>query len=257
MGKRYYADHTREVQQQLFAWHKKMYEVKRDNPGKKVVNGCLNFMMAAYNYLYNGMEHNPKFIILFRDPADWMWASFNYWQDPELDANGPISNNWANKLAQYRSPELFHEMWLAGLDKFTFGGNMETKMDDNWKNVLLLSQIVGKENILFIKSEDMEPENVEGSQLLKRLSNFTGLSIDGFNEQVAHGRTNCNANKGGTASCSKKEASSGYPITEGRWMFQKTRKLVYLRFYRVCKIWAEEFGIVYPACLDAATSTEN
>jgi len=247
--------HRLHWQKELYDWHERMSEVREANPGKKIVNGCLSSIAASYNEIYNGMPNHSKHIVLVRDPADWMWAVFNYWHDTEMDKlSSPTGYAIVNE--HYRSPELFHEIWLAGLDKIIFGGKMRGDLK-NWKNPLMLAKVVGKENVLFVRNEDMKPENIFNSGLLERLSEFTGLSLDGFDTSVAASRTNCNANKGGKADCSKVQATSGYAITRGRPMLEKTRNLIYLRFHYVCKVWLQEYGIKYPECLDAININSN
>ena len=47
----------------------------------------------------------------FRDPADWLWSSWNFFdQQKHLDAEGLGRNGWVKR--NYRSPELFHELTL-------------------------------------------------------------------------------------------------------------------------------------------------
>ena len=44
--------------------------------------------------------------------------------------------------------------------------------------------------------------------------------------------------------------NENYPITKNRPMLYSTRKWIYLQFYYECLIWAKEFNIIYPDCLN-------
>ena len=123
-----------------------------------------------------------------------------------------------------------------------------------------LVNLVGPERVLFVKSEDMKASNGHLPQFLQRISNFTGLSSHEFDSTVAHGQTNCNANKGfqnlcnaseSTSTTESRQGSGGYPISHYRPMLQETRQLIYLQFWEECNIWAEEFDVVYHDCLNA------
>jgi hypothetical protein len=84
---------------------------------------------------------------------------------------------------------------------------------------------------------------------LDRLATFLGVSKDDFDDETVHSFRNCGDRKGGSKlNCKSK--SSGYAITGGREMLKESRELVYLYFVEECKLWAEEFGIVYKDCLD-------
>lgn len=116
----------------------------------------------------------------------------------------------------------------------------------------ILLALLGKQNVLFLRSEDMEPDALDESNFLQRLSNFTGLT-DNF--PAANSRTNCGDQRGADQVCQsskpKAHRGSSYRIAGNRTMLSATRELIYLCFSAECRIWKEEFGIVYPSCLRA------
>jgi len=233
------------------------------------VNGCISLgdNLLRYDYLWSssssGEEEEEgrrrrrpgkqKYLVLFRDPADWMWASWNFWKDPRIDTSDESTGMWTDRDTDYRSPELFHEMFLAGPEKsLIFAERIEQFREVSVRGVDQLRNAAGPENVLMLKNEDMRPDvaNAEGG-LLDKLSDFTGLDRSMYDEKVVGKMTNCNDNKG--RSCDDKSASttnSRYGITGGRPMLPETRELVYLYFWEECKIWSEEFGITYPDCLN-------
>ena len=150
-----------------------------------------------------------------------------------------------------RSPELFHEYLLAG-DRLLAMKSLLKDFRDMKRIQMEISVMVSKQkpnNFLAIKSEDMNPNNLDSSQFLDRLATFLDVSKDDFDDEVLHSFRNCGDHKGGSKThCESK--SSGYAITGGREMLKESRELVYLYFAEECKLWAEEFGIVYKDCLD-------
>jgi hypothetical protein len=112
----------------------------------------------------------------------------------------------------------------------------------------------GRNNVWFGRNEDMLPDVVDKKGgFLDKLSNFTGLGRGGFATSSFKSIHNCNDHKGKTANCGTKK-SSGYAIAGHRAMLPETRQLIYLYFYEECKLWKEEFGIIYPDCLNAMSS---
>ena len=191
-----------------------------------------------------------KYFFLFRDPADWIWASFNYWQDNTIDS-GKFGEHaqWTKSSTSYRSPEFFHELMASGV-RTKGGDHLLSFRKDTVVYPRRLKAMVG-DDALFLRNEDMLPSVVakEGG-LLDQVASFTGLDRGGFNESAYKRVSNCNDKKGVFSKCSE-ERSDAYSIAGGRSMLPETRRLIYLQFWEECKIWKEEFGIEYPDCLNA------
>jgi len=64
-------------------------------------------------YLYLGQPSNKKFIVIFRNPAERAWAAWNFWMYAD-DAVRRQGSDWAHAPVHYRSPEVFHELMVAG-----------------------------------------------------------------------------------------------------------------------------------------------
>jgi len=211
---------------------------------------CVLNTLASSGHIYvHHLLATRKTIYLFRDPADLIWASWNFWVDEHWDAIPSTKSNWAQPGHHYRSPELFHEIIKAGDLSYSYRkyvGSHKYHMVCTVKNLL---QIYGRENVLFLRNEDMLPTEIEKSGLLDKLSGFTGLDRDKFNSTMVHERTNCNDDKGATVECSNPTKTLAYEISGNRTMFPETRQLIYLDFLEECKIMKREFGVEYPECL--------
>jgi hypothetical protein len=189
-------------------------------------------------------------LFLFRDPAEWLWARWNFWWDNSLDAGTPNPTYWAEEGEQYRSPELFHEI-IASATKTTSGTFLLDHRTDTVMQPRLMVEAFGRENVFFGRNEDMLPDLVDKKGgFLDKLSSFTGLGRGGFPSSSFKSIHNCDGNKGNSADCGTQKTSS-YAIAGHRAMLPETRQLIYLHFQEECKLWKEEFGIEYPDCLNA------
>lgn len=221
----------------------------------KTVNACLDSVTVMMMRQYLQRNHNSKIIFMVRDPADWLWASWNFWTFRQHnDLIEPLQKDWAASPEQYRSPELFHEMLLAGNYRFGPTAELMARMRDRICNlftrVMAAAYREDPSNILVVKSEDMAPDRIEASGFLKTLANFLQVPLDGFDASVFQSFSNCGNNRGIGAKCS--QASSAYAIAGNQTMLEKSRDLVYLYFAEECRLWAEEFGVVYDRCLQVS-----
>ena len=253
-----------EFQSKLHEFHNDLYneqmELIQENAERKeqlTVASTLVVDDAVLRYRYLQTKKPARFFILTRDPADWLWAAWNFWLDSELDLKPAefADRGWASQKLQYRSPELFHELLLGG-DRVKSHSWFHRLRDAAVNSPRRYMAAFGKDNIFFARNEDMLPVYVDSKGgLLDRLSNFTGLDREGFRASAAKQIHNCNDVKGNEEVCNK--TSSSYSIAGGRPMLPKSRRLVYLFFATECKLWKEEFGIEYPDCLSALPSNEE
>jgi hypothetical protein len=189
-----------------------------------------------------------------------MWAVFNFWYDRRLDTNSPDTQDWVDDPTKhYRSPELFHEFVASGERLKSAARKFGAFRERSILQPRHLQYIVGNINnasiiLMFVKNEHLAPDRIEASGFLERLAHASGLEINGFDPDILGSRTNCGADKGIGKSCNKNGTSTtgAYPITRHRTLLAKTRKLIYLQWQEECHIWATEFGIVYPDCLEAS-----
>jgi hypothetical protein len=222
---------------------------------KQIVNGCVNWH-DLWLHLHYTKPVTKKYFVVLRDPADWLWATWNYWIDQSLDSyqNGN-EKMWASADHHYRSPELFHELILSDI-KTNSAANMLIGLKQGTAVYgRRLVSLVGRENVMFLRNEDLLPERIDVAGVLDRISNFTGLDRHHFQEQGLHSFTNCNNRKGLTHVCGNMTTARGsYEISGNRTMLRATRKIIYLKFFKECILYANEFGIVYPDCLHVMDS---
>lgn len=96
----------RDLRKKLFQYHKHLFHL-RTSPGhgentegtmqrRLLVNACLQPQEIEYHMAYTPMPESSKYILLFRDPADWLWATWNFWVDKNLDSHPPVDHDWAS-----------------------------------------------------------------------------------------------------------------------------------------------------------------
>jgi hypothetical protein len=246
----------RSLKKNLFGYHSYMLRKRSESRDRslQLINACLQPREIEYHLSYTPMPEKSKYLLLFRDPADWLWASWNFWIDKHLDDRPAVDHDWATFGIHYRSPELFHELILSRESIKSAAKRFRTMREQTVHTPRRLIHLMGRDRLLFLKSEDMKATNGRLPQFLEQLGTFTGLSVSGFNITVAQGQTNCNAQKGFRNVCAG-ATGSGYHITHNRPMLEETRKLIYIQFWEECKIWKIEFGIVYQDCVDSVVTS--
>jgi hypothetical protein len=245
------------VQRELFKYYATVFSGERpsgvlDPSKRKTVNACywINDIEISWHYL---RPQDKQAIFLFRDPADWLWSAFNFWRIEEID---PEEYGWTEAGENYRSPEFFHELVASGAKTKWGVYSQEYYHMFTIQSPRKLIALFGRENVLFLRNEDMLPDVVakEGG-VLDQLSNFTGLDRSQFDPSTYSVVTNCNDMKGMTSVCNKTRSSS-YALSGGREMLPETRELIYMQFWEECKIWARDFGVIYPDCLTTMKRTQ-
>lgn len=266
-----YSQPNEELYASLYAFHSFM-NINMTQPDiiskKKKVTACLRREQDWLNYLYiqkfyfNSSEYlkTRKFIIIVRDPADLLFSMFNFWSQPTFDVAGERQfKTWAYEHLDYRSPELFHELIVSG-NKTLYGRSLKDNFVASFGSFLSWIHLVGRENVLVIKNEDLLPEKVsrQGGSL-DQLSSFLGIDRDLFDAEILKSRTNCNDgnlfSRGIGAKCKDREfpsTSLTYPISGNRAMLPKTRKLIYIIASEACQLLTQYFDHVqYDDCLQS------
>ena len=186
-------------------------------------------------------------IFIFRDPAAWLWAAFNFWFIDGFDAPPSPRPDWAGSN-QYRTSELFHEGIVSG-SRTGLGQFLNDFRHMSVMNPRQWIAMLGRDNLLFIKNEDMSPADPSRlGSLTDQISTFIGLTKDGFSKSILGARTNCGDMKGDRQECHA--ASGTYQISGKREMLPHTKDIIYLQFLEECNIWSKEFDVHYPACLN-------
>jgi hypothetical protein len=237
---------------------------------KLTVNACLYQNENLLHYIYiqkyylnaSTFRNRKKFIIIVRDPADLLFSLFNFFSIPSLDSIGERQiASWSYEFLDYRSPELFHELVVSG-NKSLYGRILIDFLEECFGQFLTWIHLVGRENVLIIRNEDMIPEAIDNrGGLLDQLSNFLGINRDSFDSEVVKSRTNCNdgnmTSRGMDAKCayeSKKSnpraSSLSYPISSHRPILSGTRELVYKIASEACHLLREYYDhVMYDGCV--------
>jgi hypothetical protein len=225
-------------------------------PHKLSVNGCLNGRIVAAVYDYLKPPATKKFIIALRDPADWLWAVYNFWAVQDVDVVIP-EGEWAHREQHYRSPEMFHDLVASSHDMVFFDNMLGRRALAAFNYVWQFEAMVGRENILYIRNEDLLPGVVaRPGGVLDQLAAFAGLNRKGFDSQTFGEISNCNDQKGFVKKCGTSK-SNAYEITGGRSMLPETRTLIYLLYYEECKLWSQRYDVVYEDCLNVLEATKS
>ena len=233
------------IQQHLAEYHREHHEIHK-NESRLTVNGCLNEDDHDIHYRYVQPEKPAKFIITLRDPADLMWSAFNFFFIGSFDSE--FFRKDPRHPSKYRTPSLFHDAVASG-DTTKLGADFFLLRRVNTVTIpRRLIKMVGRENVVFVKNEDMLPSQVyRDGGILDQLSEKLGISREGFGNVVESGP------KHGEIA----DDGSYHRTSKGHYMYPETRQLIYLQFLEECKVWATEFGVEYPDCLNVLDLVKN
>ena len=205
------------------------------------------------------LQRTPKFIYLMRDPADLLWARFNFWTTAG-DANIHVPGRWTQE-DNFRSPEYFQVMLEAeGLIHGSYNLTHEyLKNQYHLQTVDEMMRMVGEENVMIVNSADLEEPHVDA--FIRRLSNWTGLSVEGFDQKILYGRTNSGSNlktRGAGRVISNDDRSAGvYEISGSRPMLPKSRAFIYERAQSFCEEVNARYRVNFGRCLGFAARSVN
>ena len=218
------------------------------------VNGCIAgpAQVTLTACLWPLLEFQPKYIISVREPADWLWAKYNYWTIA-MDAELNPPSHWTTRNS-YRSPELFHELVLAGsrvvID--TRGGSEHygKPIVAKWiEGIQSASTLVGAVNLMVVNIDSPKSDPDFAAQLAA----FLGLSNDfGLSPSRLINSGASYEGKGQRASketAAKSTANEGlYEVSGWRPMLNATRSLIREREHPACVQLAQRF-VALPCAL--------
>lgn len=185
-----------------------------------------------------------KLLFVVREPADFLWAAYNFWVLTG-EPNG-IQDDWTEKGKHVRSPEHFNELVLAD-GKNESWAPRANKVTGLWFEQIKFVKDVTT-NLLFLKSEDFT-DDLEG--ILAKMGSFFGVPASLFPDKVAHTHTNSQEvlNQRGPQQFTSKKVKPGlYEISGRRPMLCSTRRFIYSKTRDVCE-QLDSFGVHYGACL--------
>ena len=190
--------------------------------------------------------------LLTRDPADYLWAAFNFWTI-DLDPGPRNSELWTRMGTDYRTPELFHELLLAN---GSIGGWWMGKDDHSgaWFPEIAdgrFQKAFVKEKTLLLRSEDfLDPELT--TLATAKLSAFTDLEVEGFATAQLRAKTNVQFHLGSRGADNVvprgEEPSGVYEISGFRPMLCQSRRLIYQSCRALCNALLS-YNVEYMACV--------
>ena len=231
----------------LYQYRTELHTTRQSMPSttKLVVNGCIGGSdQVELNYRYIPTT-SSKFIVMFRDPADWVWAAWNFWSNSRFDDHD-TEDHWTNSTVHYRSPGYFHEIILS-MGKLPAFNDLFSRIKFATHDGLRLIELVGLSNILFLPNEDLQPGTIVSRGTLEKLATFLSIDSDDFGQETFQ-RTNCNSHKGSFGPCPSVSNVGSYEISGKDGMLPKTRVHIYSFFQCACTLWYDKFGIDYPVC---------
>jgi hypothetical protein len=198
------------VQKAMYQTHKAFHEqqVNTSNPDSQAHARTVNACMKGKNSFLNNFYLRPSLaekrgFFVFRDPADWLWAVYNYWSfrafDPRARKDYVVL---LKNETYYRTPELFHEYVASA--SLTAGGQLLLKLRSESLEIPRKARLIfGHERVLFLRNEDMLPSEIKkAGGVLDQISEFAMLDKAGFSDEFTTQIYNCNEIKGvKTKSC--------------------------------------------------------
>jgi hypothetical protein len=237
--------------------HTSFKRFKQTNKCQTIVSGCIydSELIKVHDMLHlDRYANNTKYIVQFRDFADWNWAAYNYWTVEGMDAELHIKSAlWATKKDNYRSADMFHEILTAAVQDRPLG----FRTYKNIKDVTMFrdygqrcEKAFGRDTVFFAASEWLEAAPMTYWEKLMRSFGFPNTywkhsNIGNFTTT----RVNTGDAKGAdtvVAATSWREGE--YEISEHKPLRNDTRAMIYQLWQEEC-LWASEVtGWKYRAC---------
>ena len=220
----------------------------------RTVNGCINTRDALrlHECVSPHLRFEPKYIITLRPPDEWQWARYNFWTN-SLDARPDTPGRWTDSNS-YRSPEMFHQLVLAG-NKTTLKAYASIDLVQNWIDLIEESRrTVGSSNLLLLLSSNLGlPETRASIAKFLGIREDFGLPLD---KRVNSGAKL--ATRGGKTSSTVKavqanhtddmQTSNVYEISKYRPMRDATGLLIRQRNRGACCVMRYNYSIELGCC---------
>lgn len=226
------------------------------------LNSCINTHASLEYFKFvteaqtpsSDLARAPKFIFLIREPADLLWASFNFWTN-HGDIEKEFPGRWTTNR-QYRSPSYFHELLLAE-GRIQGSYNITDKwLEERYRlhDLEALIGVAGRQNVMVVDNSRLEARD-----FLDDLARFTGLGVMGFNRKIAGGRTNVGFAyhlRGAGKSMQFRVEPGIYQVSGFTPMRDDTRNLIHRKANSFCQRVHRDYGVEWRDCL-AATGPET
>jgi len=209
----------------------------------RTANGCIDTRQALQLHACVSpfLRFQPKYIMTIRPPDEYQWARYNFWTN-QLDARHS-PGKWTDGDS-YRSPEMFHELVLAG-NKTRLFTYASMNLVQGWIDLIeARRRTVGSSNLLLLLSTNLGLPNTRAS-----IAHFLGIRKDFGLPMLA--RVNSGASlttRGSDSVIANKAASNVYEVSTFRPMREATRLLIRQRNRGACCVMRYKYSIELDCC---------
>lgn len=173
--------------------------------------------------------HEMRVILLFRMYPSWLYAAWHFWCFIGYDSDCTYGGQWTNSAVHYRSPQIFHELVVAG-DRLKHNPLLLNLFSASYYLVFLKENYLfyGRERVLALTSESLA---MKSEATLKRVCKWLGLVVPlKFPAAVWNVTVNSNCEKGVTSFVNRSAVLGGcYPA-----MFPETFAILQQRWVSEC-----------------------
>ena len=210
----------------------------------QTANGCIstNQSLQVHACISPYLRFQPKYIITLRPPDEWQWARYNFWTN-NLDARSNTPGHWTDSDS-YRSPEMFHELVLAG-NKTTLSTYASMNLVQEWIDLIEWSRrTVGSSNLLLLLSSKLGLPETRAS-----IAKFLGIAVDFRLPMDVLVNSGGNLATRGADKVTKVQAASNvYQASEFRPMKNATRLLIRQKNRGACCVMRYKYSIELDCC---------
>jgi hypothetical protein len=210
----------------------------------QTANGCIstNEALQVHACISPYLRFQPKYIITLRPPDEWQWARYNFWTN-NLDARSNTPGHWTDSDS-YRSPEMFHELVLAG-NKTTLSTYASMNLVQEWIDLIEWSRrTVGSSNLLLLLSSKLGLPETRAS-----IAKFLGIAVDFRLPMDVLVNSGGNLATRGADKVTKVQAASNvYQASEFRPMKNATRLLIRQKNRGACCVMRYKYSIELDCC---------
>jgi len=231
-------------------------QVTQSSAQKLHVNGCPDhdLNMAVRRCVGPYLSSQPKYIICLREPADYLWAVYNFWSD-EYDApwtRSATNPTWTSK-SSYRTPEMFHELVLAG-NRTVATPHLKVFEDmvAHWlMDIRQWRKLVGAGNVLVLKLEDLSlPKTRQTLASFLHIPNAFAMPAS----TIVNAGTTI-ADRGDTSvvpTDTVRKTSGLYEVSGFKPMLPRTRSLIHRMNHKGCCMLLKKEAVDLGCCHDNA-----
>jgi hypothetical protein len=212
-------------------------------------NACIHGLpqLVSHKCIWPALNFQPKYVVLVRQPAEYLWARYNLWtlaMDSDIHPYGG-QLDWTNNKT-YRPPEMFHELVVAGdrvaVDSRINMRHFGTHVVEWWLHEIVgMIEAVGSPNLLVLDIGEAAQ-----SSFRARLAAFLGLGDPSSFKLPKRMHVNSGGSFAARGANSRSEgpAVGGlYEVSGRRPMLARTRALINQRERPACVEMAARFSV--------------